>query len=299
MAGRTTTSKPAAKQADTPVERLAATTLTAEVLRELRRPFTVQAIRFKPQVVSKGDGPKRAMATFYIDARLAAERLNTVVGPEHWSDTYRVLFEADAAAHAKFQFPVECSLTVFDVTKVDVGVYQSSAADDKAVKSAYSDALKRAAVKFGVGAYLYGFPKVWAEVKVGQNGKAQGFTDAGEKVLRHAYETALAQIADRFGGPIDHGDLSDPETADGAPPEEAAADPTPPAAARETKAADLVGDFEEIKRMVALAKEAGFSEEQIKTVCRNEHEAHSGYRKSWLREQLQQLNKAIEARAAA
>jgi hypothetical protein len=46
---------------------------------------------------------------------------------------------------------ISCELTVLDVTKQDVGT--PSMADQ--MKGAHSDALKRAAVKFGIGSYLY------------------------------------------------------------------------------------------------------------------------------------------------
>ena len=53
---------------------------------------------------------------------------------------------------------VECTLTVCGVSKTDVGTSGESA---DAAKAAYSDALKRAAVKFGIGRYLYALPKQW------------------------------------------------------------------------------------------------------------------------------------------
>ena len=46
---------------------------------------------------------------------------------------------------------IRCSLTVLGITKQDVGT--TSMADQ--LKGAHSDALKRAAVKFGVGLYIY------------------------------------------------------------------------------------------------------------------------------------------------
>ena len=54
------------------------------------------------------------------------------------------------------EYSVECSLTVFGVTKRDVGI-----GDD--LKAAYSDALKRAAVKFYVARYLYYLPKQYVD----------------------------------------------------------------------------------------------------------------------------------------
>jgi hypothetical protein len=53
--------------------------LTAEQLRELRRPFPPEAIKFKGQSASANRN--KALAVPYIDARLVIARLNHVVGP--------------------------------------------------------------------------------------------------------------------------------------------------------------------------------------------------------------------------
>lgn len=185
----------------------------SQLMPELRRPFTQAAVKMKPQVVTKDQ--KSGLVTYYIDARLAAERLNHVVGAEHWSDSYRLL--AEGTATPALFFPVECSLTVFGVTKTDVGQSPNTVLDDKAWKTAYSDALKRAAVKFGVGVFLYNLPNVWAETKVGQNGKAQGFTDKGVAHARSSYVKWLASPANIYGEPLDHGDLTDHEVEGSAP----------------------------------------------------------------------------------
>ncbi|PID87047.1 MAG: hypothetical protein CSB13_01385 [Chloroflexi bacterium] len=81
------------------------------------------------------------------------ERLDSVVSPVNWSDSYRVVEIGNQAA-------VECTLTVCGVSKTDVGTAGDSA---EAAKAAYSDALKRAAVKFGIGRYLYSLPKKWVD----------------------------------------------------------------------------------------------------------------------------------------
>src|SRR5690242_13656048 len=115
----------------------APTGLTKEQLAELRRPFPFSAIRFKPQAVNNRDNPTKALVTFYLDARLVAERLNEVVGPEGWSQKPTPVCAENAQSWATLHFPVVCELTVRGVTKTDVGVYQSQKPDDKAVKSAY------------------------------------------------------------------------------------------------------------------------------------------------------------------
>src|SRR5207248_98234 len=49
------------------------------------------------------------------------------------------------------------------VTKVDVGSPSEQPDEHDRVKAAFSDALKRAAVKFGVGRYLYRLPSTWCD----------------------------------------------------------------------------------------------------------------------------------------
>lgn len=189
-----------------------ATKLDAAVLAELARPFSLAAVRFKPLTNAGSDG--KVAVAFYIDARLAAERLNAVVGPEGWNDSYRLIAEANPAACASWFFPVECTLTVLGSTKVDVGVYQRATADDKTLKAAYSDAFKRAAVKFRVGAFLYAIPRLRAEANI-RNEKVQGLTAAGETYMKMAYTRWLANPkVNRFGDALDHGDVIDEEHAD-------------------------------------------------------------------------------------
>lgn len=85
----------------------------------------------------------------YIDAREVMDRLDEVVGPGAWSTSFRVLAEQG--------FCVECTLTIHGVSKADCG-YANSPSDGhdrEAMKAAYSDAFKRAAVHWGIGRFLY------------------------------------------------------------------------------------------------------------------------------------------------
>jgi hypothetical protein len=224
----------------------------SESLSDLRRPFTVQAVKFKPQTVMQDK--TKALASFYIDARLAAERLNTVVGAENWSDSYRLL--ADGAATPALYYPVECSLRVCGVTKVDVGQGADTKLDEKAWKSAYSDALKRAAVKFGIGVYLYVLPNVWAPVRV-DAGKVKGFSEEGVKQLRSAYVRWLDSSANTFGAALDHGDVEDLPGSEGAVTADTEA--SSPATA-DTEASSPAGDS------ASSPSEEFASEEDVETV---------------------------------
>jgi hypothetical protein len=169
-----------------------------EALPELRRPFTPAAIRFKVQATS----PKGALVVAYIDARLVIERLNYVCAGD-WYDEYDPLSGG-----------LLCKLTVCGVTRQDVGVADSKA--EGGIKALYSDALKRAGVKFGIGACMYALPRMWAsldgcrtQVKNGET-KIVGLKPETETRLRQQYTAWLAgEGGERFGEPLDHGDAPD------------------------------------------------------------------------------------------
>ena len=124
---------------------------TDDLRRVLKRPFPPEAVKWKAQVTRGSE----ALAVAYIDARSVMERIDRVVGPGGWSDEYEVI------AATPEEYVVECRLTVLGVTKADVGDSSASGGGSNLAKTAYSDALKRAAVKFGVGRYLYALPKRW------------------------------------------------------------------------------------------------------------------------------------------
>ena len=49
------------------------------------------------------------------------------------------------------------------IAKADVGAPSDQPDGGDRLKAAFSDALKRAAVKFGIGRYLYGLPPSWTD----------------------------------------------------------------------------------------------------------------------------------------
>jgi len=126
-----------------------------EIKKQLAAPFHSYYVGWKAQATNRDK--TRALAVAYIDARTVMDRLDQVVGPGNWSDAYRLVSAGDG------EFAVECTLTLFGVSKSDVGT--ADEADDGSQaslsKSAYSDALKRTAVKWGIGRYLYRLPKMW------------------------------------------------------------------------------------------------------------------------------------------
>ena len=115
---------------------------------------------------------KKGDMVAYVDARQVAAFLDKVVGVERWADSYRVLehrrteVEKDGR-NGKYtaveeEVIVECSLSLRTddgwVGKTDTGYGERSPACTEPFKAAYSDAFKRAAVKWGVGRWLYSLP---------------------------------------------------------------------------------------------------------------------------------------------
>lgn len=109
--------------------------------------FSALAAPFDPTEVK---ARQQAGRTFhYVTARVVMNRLDKVLGPECWWDEYQP-FENSVLCKLSIRLPDGQVLTKQDAG--GVAGMQDPGDDDK---SAFSDALKRAAVKLGVGRYLY------------------------------------------------------------------------------------------------------------------------------------------------
>ncbi|HTP03258.1 MAG TPA: Rad52/Rad22 family DNA repair protein [Anaerolineales bacterium] len=149
--------------------------LTREMLSALRTPFSAGKLSFKVQTKPSEKG--NALVVAYLDARDVMDRLDEVAGPD-WSDRYERLEGGKGLI---------CYLTVCGITRADVGDDNN---ENEPAKSAFSDAFKRAAVKFGVGRFLYDLPKMWAQVKPA--GKAFVLADGELEKLQRQVDGFLA-----------------------------------------------------------------------------------------------------------
>ena len=133
--------------------------MTREIQDALAAEFPNREIKWLPKITTKKgpnntrvnierNGQRVAGCMAHIDARQVMNRLDAIVGVGNWSDAYQ------PAAIGK---GVECTLTVCGISKTDVG----TVSDQDPEKGAYSDALKRAAVKFGIGRHLYDIETQW------------------------------------------------------------------------------------------------------------------------------------------
>jgi hypothetical protein len=119
----------------------------------LAAPFEAREVRFKPAVVSGN----RALALAYVDARVIQDRLDDVLGVTGWQDEYECLPDGSVVCRLRLRLGDEW------ITKMDVGGQSEQPDEGDRRKAAFSDALKRAAVKFGIGRYLYRLPSQWVD----------------------------------------------------------------------------------------------------------------------------------------
>jgi hypothetical protein len=123
------------------------------LMNALAAPFPADHLHFKPAVVTGN----RALALPYVDARAIQDRLDEVLGMDGWQDEYDPL--PDGSVVCKLR----CRIGGEWLVKTDVGGPSEQPDGGDRLKAAFSDALKRAAVKFGIGRYLYRLPTQWVD----------------------------------------------------------------------------------------------------------------------------------------
>jgi hypothetical protein len=119
----------------------------------LLEPFAITEVKWKAQVV-RGH---RALCVAYVDARVVEDRLDLVFGVDGWQDSYHLLPNGNVVCKLRVKFGNEW------IEKSDVGGQSDQPDEGDRMKSAFSDALKRAAVKLGIGRYLYRLPQQWVD----------------------------------------------------------------------------------------------------------------------------------------
>lgn len=108
-----------------------------EIGNALLKPFPNSEIGFLP---------KAGRQFAHIDARAVMRRLDQTVGPEGW------YFDYDPVITEPQKVIVKGRLTINGITKADAGEADGSG---ELLKEAVSDSIKRAAVLWGVGRFLY------------------------------------------------------------------------------------------------------------------------------------------------
>ena len=134
-----------------------------EITAELSITFKKDEIEWRVGSVNADNTMGFALA--YLTSRAVMDRLDTVLGIDGWEDEYEHIIMKDDKDNTVTG--IRCTLKIKIenkwITKQDVADLSAT----EKIKGGYSDALKRAAVKFGVGRYLYSLPKFWVALKPG------------------------------------------------------------------------------------------------------------------------------------
>lgn len=135
---------------------------------KLKEPFPENDLEWRLQSCGERNGKFWGRPLAYITSRAVQERLDEVCGPDGWQCSIKK--EGDAYL---------CTLSI-RVEHEDGSVEWisrtdgSDSSDIEAVKGGISGAIKRSAVLFGIGRYLYNLKNSWAEISA--DGKYQGLT---------------------------------------------------------------------------------------------------------------------------
>lgn len=124
-------------------------------LKDLYKPFPPDELEWRlgPSKMYKGELHYQAFA--YITARAIMNRLDDVCGQENWSNEY-----------VEWPGGAKCGISVCVrdkwVTKWDGAEVKTKNRFIDSIKTLFSDSMKRAAVQWGVGRYLYELPRLRA-----------------------------------------------------------------------------------------------------------------------------------------
>lgn len=152
-----------------------------EIFDGLSAPFPTEVIEWR--IGSTTKDKTKGMALAYINARAVMDRLDSVCGPGGWQDRY---------PHANGKTVCEIGVRI----RHDDGSYEwlwkSDGAGDtdfEAEKGALSDAFKRAAVRWGIGRYLYDLDAPWVALEK----EGRSIPDAEKKKLNNIHDVAASK----------------------------------------------------------------------------------------------------------
>ncbi len=150
-----------------------------DILTRLAAPFAAAEVDWR--VGSMNQQKTKGMALAYIDARTVQDRLDAVCG---------ALWACEHVVSAGTRVTCKISLKIGDewISRSD----GAGETDVEGEKGSYSDSFKRAAVRWGVGRYLYDLASPWVDVD--PMGKSYKIRD-GEKAKLNALVERVAKQA--------------------------------------------------------------------------------------------------------
>jgi hypothetical protein len=125
-----------------------------QITNELRQPFKASEIEWRVQSCGKNKDGFWAMVLAYVQNRAIQERLDEVFGVDGWQNALKELPNGGMSCGISAKINGEW------ITKWD----GADNTDIETTKGGISNAMKRSAVQWGIGRYLYNLDVVYAEV---------------------------------------------------------------------------------------------------------------------------------------
>jgi hypothetical protein len=126
-----------------------------KAMQELQKPFHAHDIEWRVQRVVKTTKGNKAVVLAYVTNRAIQNRLDEVFGIGNWRNEFKEWRETGVLCGISVKINGEW------VTKWD-GAEETQI---EAVKGGFSGSMKRAAVQWGIGRYLYNLEETWVDIK--------------------------------------------------------------------------------------------------------------------------------------
>ena len=134
--------------------------MSDNILDQLRESFPPEDLEWRIQqsgITAKGTPWARIVA--YVTNRAIQDRLDDVVGPDRWRNEYAAGPQGGVLCGISLYLPTPDQASWHWVTKWD----GAENTDIEGVKGGLSGSMKRAAVQWGIGRFLYDIGESWAE----------------------------------------------------------------------------------------------------------------------------------------
>ncbi|WP_404338048.1 Rad52/Rad22 family DNA repair protein [Planococcus rifietoensis] len=128
-----------------------------KVMEGLKAPFGYDDIEWKVQSATERNGEISVLVVPYLNARAIMDRLDATCGALWKSDFKQMIIETQKGQKQGFSCILSIKIEGEWISRVD----GAEVSDIESIKGGYSNALKRAAVQWGIGRYLYDLPNFW------------------------------------------------------------------------------------------------------------------------------------------
>lgn len=157
-----------------------------ELFKILREPFPSYDIEWRISRCWKQGEKMQGFVTAYVTNRAIQQRLDKVFGPDGWKNEFKEM-GSGVLCH------LSCKMNGEWITKVDGSEYTNI----ESFKGGLSQSMKRAAVQFGIGRYLYRMEEVYVEIQKNRpsNGKGQYVNDKKQQVTGYFIPPELPKWA--------------------------------------------------------------------------------------------------------